>query len=325
MCICKQVSYAMQQLSLALEQTISKYPAKPYCSDDLSFGVQVRPKHIALLKKYIQPNHPYYTHFFVFDLDYPTAYVDLFYDMVGVPVPNLIVENPENGHAHYVYELKTPIYQTDASKPKPIAFGNAVYSTLRELLKADICYAGLITKNALHKHWRTHILRSEPYTLNQLAERLDLTHHKIDKPISPDQAVGLGRNCCVFHTVRHWAYVEIRKYRGSTYNKWLNAVIEQCSKLNSQFTLPMNHNEVRGIAKSIARWVWKRDSYCYQEFIDRQTRKSKLGASKGGAIRSMQYQDKREKAQQLKIQGLSNSQIAEQLEVHRNTITSWLK
>jgi DNA-binding NarL/FixJ family response regulator len=87
----------------------------------------------------------------------------------------------------------------------------------------------------------------------------------------------------------------------------------------------MNHNEVRGIAKSIARWVWKRDSYCYQEFIDRQTRKSKLGASKGGAIRSMQYQDKREKAQQLKIQGLSNSQIAEQLEVHRNTITSWLK
>lgn len=52
---------------------------------------------------------------------------------------------------------------------------------------------------------------------------------------------------------------------------------------------------MRGIAKSIARWVWKRDSYCYQEFIDRQTRKSKLGASKGGAIRSMRYQDKREK------------------------------
>lgn len=323
MCICKQVSYAMQQLSLALEQTISKFPAKPYCSDDLSFGLQVRPKHIALLKKYIQPNHPYYTHFFVFDLDYPTAYVDLFYEMVGVPTPNLIVENPENGHAHYVYQLKTPIYQTDASKPKPIAYGNAVYSTLRELLKADVGYTGLITKNALHEHWRTHILRSEPYTLNQLANKLDLTQHKINKPITPDEAVGLGRNCCVFHTVRHWAYIEVRKYRGSTYNQWLNAVIEQCSKLNSQFTLPMNYNEVKGIAKSIARWVWKRDSYCYQEFIDRQTRKSKLGASKGGTARSKQYQDKRKQAKEMQEQGITNSVIAKVLDVDRRTIYRW--
>jgi hypothetical protein len=35
----------------------------------------------------------------------------------------------------------------------------------------------------------------------------------------------------------------------------------------------MQYNEVKGIAKSIARWVWKRDGYAYQEFIDRQTRK----------------------------------------------------
>jgi hypothetical protein len=36
---------------------------------------------------------------------------------------------------------------------------------------------------------------------------------------------------------------------------------------------PLQYNEVKGIAKSIARWVWKRDGYAYQEFIDRQTRK----------------------------------------------------
>lgn len=319
------VKYAMTQLSLALEQTISKYPAKPYCSDDLSFGVQIRPKAQALLKKYIQPNHPYYTHFFVFDLDYPTAYVDLFYEMVGIPTPNLIVENPENGHAHYIYELKTPIYQTDASKPKPIEYGNAVYSSLRELLKADIGYTGLITKNALHEHWRTHLLRSEPYTLNLLANKLDLTQHKINKPIAPDQAVGLGRNCCIFHTVRKWAYVEVRKYRGSTYNQWLQAVLDRCLTLNSEFTLPMNYNEVKGIAKSISRWIWKRDSYCYQEFIDRQTRKSKLGASKGGNARSMEYNDKRKQAKQLREQGFNYIQIANELGVHRNSISVWLK
>lgn len=315
----------MQQLSLALEQITHKFPAKPYCSDDLSYGVQVRPKHIALLKRYIQANHPYYTNFLIFDLDSPTAYVDFFYDMVGIPTPNLIIENPANGHAHYIYQLATPIYNTDASRPRPIQFGNAVYTALREVLKADKGYTGLITKNALHEHWRTHLLREQPYTLKQLSERLDLTQHKIIKPIAPDEAVGLGRNCCVFHTVRHWAYVEIRKYRGKTYNQWLQGVIDRCTALNSEFTAPMSYNEVKGIAKSIARWTWKRDSYCYQEFIDRQTRKSKLGASKGGTARSAQYEDKRLKARELLKQGVTQQQIATILDVSARTLRNWKK
>ena len=313
----------MQQLPIALEHIINKFPVKPYCSDDLSYGVKVRPKAIALLKRYIQANHPYYTNFLIFDLDSPTAYVDFFYDMIGVPTPNLIVENPENGHAHYVYELATPIYNTDASRPKPIQYGNAVYTALREVLKADKGYTGLITKNALHEHWRTNVLRQEPYTLNQLAEHLDLTQQKINTPIAPDEAVGLGRNCCVFHTVRQWAYVEIRSYRGSTYPQWLQGVIDHCMKLNGQFTVPMGYNEVKGIAKSIARWVWKRDPHCYAMFIERQSMKGRKGGLKGGAIRSAQYQDKRKQAQHLKAQGMTNTAIAKEVGVTRMTIVRW--
>lgn len=309
----------MTQLSFALEQITDKFPSKPYCSDDLSYGVHIRPKHIALLKRYIQPNHPYYTHFFVFDLDYPTAYIDFFYSMVGVPAPNLIVENPENGHAHYIYQLKTPIYNTDASKPKPIEYGNAVYNALREALNADVSYTGLITKNALHKHWRTHLLREQPYTLNQLAERLDLTSREISKPIQPDDAVGLGRNCCVFHTVRKWAYIAIRKHRSSTYNQWLDAVLNECVSLNNQFTLPMNHNEVKGIAKSIARWVWKRDPHCYAMFIERQSMKGRNGGKAKGAA----YLDKRLQAKQLQAQGLSQVKIAEMLGISTRTLRNW--
>ena len=319
-CICKQVRYAMQQLSLGLEQFTGNLPNKPYCSDNMDFGLQIRPKHLALLKRYIQPNHPYYTHFFVFDLDYPTAYIDLFYDMVGVPVPNLIVENPENGHAHYVYQLKTPIYHTNASNDKPIKYANAVYMALRTVLDADISYSGLITKNAVHKHWRTHVLREQPYTLDQLSERLDLTTRQINKQIKVDEAVGLGRNCCVFHTVRHWAYVEVRQYRAKTFNQWLESVIAQCCSINVQFTDPLQYNEVKGIAKSIARWVWKRDGYAYQEFIDRQTRKGQLGGkAKGDA-----YNSKRVQAVRLKAKGLNNTQIAKQLGVARYTVIRWL-
>jgi len=313
----------MQQLSLGLEQIIDRFPNKPYCSDDLHLGLQIRPKHQALLKRYIQPNHPYYTHFFVFDLDYPTAYVDLFYDMVGVPTPNLIVENPQNGHAHYIYQLATPIYQTDASKPKPIQYGNAVYNALRAVLKADVNYSGLITKNAVHEHWRTHRLHKQAYTLDQLSERLELTAKNINQEIKIDEAVGLGRNCCVFHTVRHWAYVEVRQYRAKTFNQWLESVLNKCSSVNAQFSVPMQYNEVRGIAKSIARWVWKRDGYAYQEFIDRQTRKGQLGGLKGGKVRSAKYDAKREQAVRLKAEGFNNTEISKQLEVARYTVIRW--
>ena len=311
----------MQQLNLGLELFTDRFPNKPYCSDDLNLGLQIRPKSLALLKRYIQPNHPYYTHFFVFDLDYPTAYVGLFYSMVGVPTPNLIVENPENGHAHYIYQLKTPIYNTNASNDKPIKYGNAVYLALRDVLNADVNYSGLITKNAVHKHWRTHVLREQPYTLDQLSERLDLTTRQINKDIKIDEAVGLGRNCCVFHTVRHWAYVEVRQYRAKSFNQWLEAVIAQCCSVNAQFTAPMQYNEVKGIAKSIARWVWKRDGYAYQEFIDRQTRKGQLGGKAKGAS----YNAKRKQAVALRAKGMSYTEIADKLNVSRRSVIYWCK
>ena len=324
--ICKQVRYAMPQLNLVLEQFTNNVPKKPYCSDDLYLGLQIRPKATALLKRYIQHNHPYYTHYFVFDLDSKnnsepySAYVDYLYSMVGVPEPNLVVENPENGHAHFIYQLATPIYNTDASKPKPIKYANAVYLALRTALDADINYSGLITKNALHSSWRTHVLREQPYTLDQLSERLDLTTKQINKEIKIDEAVGLGRNCCVFHTVRHWAYVEIRRYRGKTYDQWLDAVTAHCCSINVQFNDPMQYNEVKGIAKSIARWVWKKDGYFHHEFIDRQTRKGALG----GKAKGEAYNDKRKQAVRLKGKGLSNTDIAKKLGVARYTVIRWL-
>lgn len=311
----------MQQLNLGLEQFTDRFPNKPYCSDDLHLGLQIRPKSLALLKRYIQPNHPYYTHFFVFDLDYPTAYLDYFYSMIGVPAPNLIVENPENGHAHYIYQLKTPIYNTNASNDKPIKYGNAVYVALRDVLNADVNYSGLITKNAVHKNWRTHVLREQPYTLDQLSERLDLTTRQINKEIKIDEAVGLGRNCCVFHTVRHWAYVEVRQYRAKSFNQWLDCVIAQCCSVNAQFTVPMQYNEVKGIAKSIARWVWKRDGYAYQEFIDRQTRKGQLG----GKAKGEAYSAKRKQAVALRAKGMSYTEIADKLNVSRRSVIYWCK
>lgn len=312
----------MLQKASLLKNFTDNLPHKPYCSDDLGFGLKIFPKKIALNKRYIQPNHPYYIQYFIFDLDYSTAYIDFFYSMVGIPTPNLIVENPKNGHAHYVYELETPIYKTDNARQKVIEFGNAVYIALRGRLSADLGYSGLITKNPLHESWRTTVLREKPYRLSELAENLDLSN--ITKPVTPDEAIGLGRNCCVFHTVRKWAYVEIRQFRSSTFNTWLACVLKKCQAINQEFIDPLNHNELKAIAKSIAKFCWKNDAYCYQEFIDRQSRKGKLGASVGGHGRSSKYDKLRLQAKELYEQGLNKTAIAVKLAISRKTITRWL-
>lgn len=312
------------QLSLALDSFQNTLPKKPYCSNDLTQGVVIRPREMAINFKYLQPNHPYYQHYLILDLDYDAALVEILYSMTGLPLPNLLVENRENGRSHIFFKLRKPIYKTNASKLKPIIYANAILKRLQQLFNSDVGYSGLIAKNPIHEHWRAYTLHPEPYSLHQLIQKLDITWDEANKPIKQDEAIGLGRNCFIFHTARHWAYNEIRNYRGKTYNQWLEAVINHCSKLNSGLSQPMQYGEVKGIAKSISRWTWKRDAYCYQEFIDRQRRKSALGASKGGITRSSSFSSLREKAVDMKQSGANNTEISKVLGVHRRTVIRWL-
>src|SRR5690606_5415491 len=166
---------------------------------------------------------------------------------------------------------------------------NAILRALKRVLNADVGYSGLITKNPFSSQWRVYVRREKPYSLRELNSYLEITWQEANKPIKQDEATDLGRNCCMFHTVRHWAYVEVRKYRGKTYNQWLQGVLDHCLDFNNGFPQPLNYNEVRGIAKSISRYCWKRDGHCYQEFIDRQSRKGSLGGkkSKGGGRPSL--------------------------------------
>jgi len=315
----------MQQLELTLDCFVNSIPNKPYASDDLAYGVKIHSKETALLKAYLQPNHPYYLHNIVFDLDYEASLAELLYSKIGIPLPNLIIENKENGRSHAIYYLKTPVFKTDASGQKPIIYLNAIQRTLQHVLDADVNYTGLICKNPLNDRWRTNTLRQTPYTLDELANKLEIDWKQISKPIKQNEAVGLGRNCYLFHTVRHWAYVAIRKHRGATYNTWLKSVIDHVLKLNESITEPLGYNEVRGIAKSISRYCWKRDPHCYAMFIERQTLKGCKGGKKGGAIRSAQYEPKREQAVQMKADGMTIKAISEKLGVHRNSVSAWVK
>jgi hypothetical protein len=310
--------------SIVLTKFKDGLPKKPYCSDDPKlYGTSINTREKAIHYAHIQPNHPYYTNCFVFDLDYPVI-PEFDYSMFGFPMPNIITENPKNGHAHAIYQLETPIYKTDASRPKPIAFGNAVQRALEQVLKADEAYPGALTKNPFSEQWRVYTPREKAYSLYELAELLELNERDLKKQVKPTEAKDLGRNCCLFETVRHWAYVEVRQYRRFGYRGWHDAVLRHCLEFNRSFPIPMKISEVRAIAKSIANYCQRKDPYHYQEFIDRQTRKAKTANQASIAVRKDKAKINIQKAKQLRASGKLICEIAIELGVNERTIRRWM-
>ena len=289
-------------------------PHKPYCTSELGAGLIIRQKKTAIQMPYIQHNPPCLVSSLVFDIDRPDAYFS--WSDANLPPPHWIARNRQNSHAHIGYMLAVPVCTTHRAKQSIIEYAAKIEQAYSLALGADRGYSGLITKNPCHEAWETHIFGVEPYELNYLADFVELHELKTDlKEVS-----GLGRNCMMFDTVRFWAYEAIREHRGSTFDIWLGKVLEQCQNANGAFIEPLAYSEVKATAKSIARYCWKKDAYCYQEFIDRQTRKGQLG----GKAKGKAYNAKRTQAVQLKEQGLNNSQIAKQLGVARYTVIRWL-
>ena len=52
-----------------------KLPDYPYCTDKLEAGCRQAPKHVAVKRRYIQPNKPNYSHAYLnLDCDYAGVY-----------------------------------------------------------------------------------------------------------------------------------------------------------------------------------------------------------------------------------------------------------
>lgn len=288
---------------------------KPYCADDLLYGLQVRPKKTALNMQYIQGNQPCMVHYFFFDIDRSDA-VMAWHD-ANLPMPYWTAQTPKNGHAHICYKLAIPLCTSDLASQKAIVYASKIQAGLSEKLGADAGYSHLITKNPFHKDWRVTFWSTEAYTLDYLADFVELPK----KLTKRQEESGLGRNCTLFDTVRKWAYKAIREHRGSTYDIWFDKVLNQCQNVNTGFQEKLPHSEIKATAKSIARYCWKKDAYCYQEFIDRQIRKGSLG----GKARSDQFEHRRKEAKGLRDNGLSIREIAKKMEVSPTSIQKWLK
>ncbi|HDG1522383.1 replication initiation protein [Vibrio cholerae] len=261
-----------QQSNAFQHDLFETLPHKPYCTDELGV-TYIRPKSTAIKKKYLQVNQPKLVTYLVFDIDRQGGVLS-WYDN-DLPAPYWTSKNPENGHAHIAYRLKVPFSTSDIAHSEPIRYAAAIQSAMTERLKADRGFAGLLTKNPLHPYWQNEYWTEYEYTLDELADYLDLKGH----PLRGSETSGLGRNCELFDNTRQWAYRAIREYWAPNYKrKWNAAVYDKVESTNSQFNVPLPVSEVKAIAKSIANWT-------YREFTPEKFRQSqaKKGAKGGKA------------------------------------------
>lgn len=253
---------------------LASAPRRPYCADDLGAGLRIRGQQEAVQRRYIQHNPPSHLAFLVFDFDRAGALVAA--EEAGLPEPNWVAENRDSRRGHLAYALACPVITTDAARAAPLRYAAAVQQAYTDALRADAGYTNFITKTPGHEAWSTRWGRGEAYTLEELADYLPHGLPTVRKKRA--EASGLGRNVCLFESLRAWAYRH--RFRHNDADQWHASTLAQARALNTYAT-PLPDSEVRATAKSVARWVWTRLGHgpAGQAFIARQTRKSGLAAN----------------------------------------------
>jgi len=319
-------------------------PHRPYCTNRLDQGLQVRPLRYALAYRYLQANSPAQVWTIVTDIDRDIAAQVSGQDWtLGGPEANAIALNPENGHGHALIYLAAGVTRTSAGRLAPLRYLAAIERGLCLAYGGDPAYSGLITKNPISKSWRTIERHGKLWTLDELAAVLDLKASNAKAFIpEPGEAYGSGRNVSLFHQARFWAYRAIRAFWAPDgLPRWHEAVLKHVEALNGQFPAPLPYSEVKAIAKSIAKWTWRKITpQCLRELIERthtpeqqrargkrasnQAEIAPLGGKASGEARRAAREQERATARIMAAAGQSTRQIAEALNVAQSTVMGWL-
>ncbi len=288
-------------------------PKKPYCTDNLSFGLQIQYKIKAIERRYIEPNHPYRKHWLCYDVDRPGAGFD--WQFLDCPAPNLSVINRENQHAHLLYGLGIPIHTNPQARDKPLRYAAAIDCALKDKLRADAGYSGLIVKNPLHRDWNVITWEDRLYDLSWLADYLDLERYWDKRRKLPDY--GLGRNVNLFTRLRLWSYRAINRTTWVSFESWQAACLHKASQYND-FQVPLSLSEIKAISKSVSRWVWNHfTSDEYEAIMEARRRKSI-------AVRRANSEKKRQLLLALFDANVSIRDMAKQTGIPRSTVHNLL-
>lgn len=201
------------------------------------------------------------SNYIAIDIDYAEA--GAAWIVEGLPCPTIIIVNPNNGHAHYLYELRNPVYfpllnPTIKISWKSINYFRAVQKGLSKTLAADLGFTGYLIKNPFSPNWCTFWHKFQ-YDLDELSKQIflpDVYNLRIDE----NDAI-YGRHMTIFHTCRKKAYQLVKECE--TFDEFYDKIMkltfnfyEQNIK-NITADHPFSENEVKSIAVSISSWTWK--------------------------------------------------------------------
>lgn len=271
----------MNQRATALKNFTDYLPTRPYCTNEPRLGQTVRGKETAISYTNIQPNTSGKVVFLCQDVDHSDG--STAFHRLNAPPPTLVMENPVNGHAHYIYQLHAPVPRTDAARIKPVLYLAACQEGLRRKLEADPGYSGHLVKNPLHERWNTQSYAGT-YELGDFAEWFDIPKPAdMKKRVRDPDYAGLGRNCELYERLRVESYRLVRKFwLPGGFEHFKEATRIRAEDLNAEcFAEPLPLSEVKGLAASIARWVYK-----HFNPTDFRAIQSKRGALKGAANRT---------------------------------------
>lgn len=288
-------------------------PRKPYCTDDLGFGLSIRPANEAVKHLYIEPNDSANKVWLIYDIDRETASWD--WQDRHVAAPNWVAMNRENGHAHLGYGLEKGVWAQYGVKDKAFRYMASVDVAMTKVLEADPGYSKLICKNPLRgDYWDVGLYQTALYDLPWLADYLDLEPYSDARKRLPP--IGLGRNCTLFDLTRQWAYKAIRQ-------SWLSremfedGVIQHALAYNeANFTQPLARNDVINTSRSIAKWTWTHMSPAgFNAWGDNRRAKSI-------AVRGASSQTKAQEVRDLRFNSpkLTQDEIAQLLGISRRSV-----
>lgn len=290
-------------------------PRRPYCTDDPHLGQTVRGRDGALKFSHIQPNTSGKVVWLAFDVDMGDGATA--WDRLSAPPPTLAIENPANGHAHLLYALEVPVPRTEAARARPLLYLAAAQEGIRRKLGADPGYSGHLCKNPFSDRWDTQQWAGA-YSLAELSDWVDLPRiADLKKRVADPDYAGLGRNCELFERLRQPSYSLVRRFwLPGGFEHFREALRTLADDLNAGFAIPLPVAEVRAIAASCARWVWKTFDPATFRAIQ-----AKRGARKGAAKREALLPV----VLRLIGEGKTQREVAAAVDVDQATVARWLK
>ena len=299
---------------------------KPYCSNNpQKQGLLIRPKQTAFTYAYLQLNNHWSDTYLIFDVDRDGA--ALAWEDADILAPTFITINRENGHAHLVYELFTPVWKN--ASLKPIKWISSIKRDFTEILGADAGFTGLISKNPNHKRWDVLDFggRNELVELSESAEMYQRRGNRPPKALQ-DKFAGDGESNFLFNDGRFYAYWVVRQC--ASCDELLDKVYTNLENACFNRNEPIRRNRIKYTAREIADWVWeRRDHFGRSGQHRRQTTDEELrkirsdNAYKTAEIKQATTEEKIKKAMdQFLREGrrITKAAIAREAKVNRSTV-----